>query len=129
MSEHGFWSGTVWSSVSSSQRILSLWLNRLSTDRIAQQWRDGKHAAQPLIVFGRCNNLDLIVAVDGAAERLGLSTGLALAQARAMHPALIAVPQDEAADAHLLESLAEWCQRHTPLLAINPTNDILLDIS
>ena len=119
----------MWSSVSSSQRILSLWLNRLSTDRIAQQWRDGKHAAQPLIVFGRCNNLDLIVAVDGAAERLGLSTGLALAQARAMHPALIAVPQDEAADAHLLESLAEWCQRHTPLLAINPTNDILLDIS
>jgi protein ImuB len=118
----------VWSSVSSSQRILSLWLNRLSTDRIAQQWRDGKHVAQPLIVFGRCNNLDLLVAADDAAERLGLRTGLALAQARAMHPTLIAVPEDKAADARLLESLAEWCQRYTPLLATNPPNDILLDI-
>ena len=28
ISEHGSWSGTVWSSVSSSQRILSLWLER-----------------------------------------------------------------------------------------------------
>ena len=34
ISEPGSWSGTVWSSVSSSQRILSLWLERLSTDRI-----------------------------------------------------------------------------------------------
>ncbi len=37
ISEPGSWSGTVWSSVSSSQRILSLWLERFSTDRIARQ--------------------------------------------------------------------------------------------
>src|SRR5215510_11303635 len=125
LSEHGSWSGTVWSSVSSSQRILSLWLERLSTDRIARQ-RD--EASLPLVVFGKRGNLDLLVAVDVAAERLGLTAGLALAQARAMHPALAAVPEDAAADARLIEAVADWCQRYTPLVAVDPPDGILLDI-
>src|SRR5215470_15829607 len=104
LSEHGSWSGTVWSSVSSSQRILSLWLERLSTDRIARQ-RD--EASLPLVVFGKRGNLDLLVAVDAAAERLGLAAGLALAQARAMHPMLAAVPEDATADARLIEAVAD----------------------
>src|SRR6201990_358437 len=104
LSEHGSWSGTVWSSVSSSQRILSLWLDRLSTDRIARQWRE---APSPLVVFGKRGNLDLLLAVDAAAERLGLSAGLALAQARAMDPALTAMPAEQAADARLLQALAD----------------------
>src|SRR5439155_19317436 len=80
--ERGSWSGTVWSSVSSSQRILSLWLDRLSTDRIARQWDNAERPSRPLIVFGKRGNLDLVVAVDCAAERMGLRNGLALAQAR-----------------------------------------------
>jgi protein ImuB len=115
----------VWSSVSSSQRVLSLWLERLSTDRIARQRYE---ASSPRVVFGRRGNLDLLVAVDAAAERLGLSAGLALAQARAMYPALTAVPEDAAADAHLLAAVADWCQRYTPLVATDPPDGILLDI-
>jgi len=125
LSEHGSWSGTVWSSVSSSQRILSLWLERLSTDRIARQWRE---APCPLVVVGKRGNLDLLLAVDVAAERLGLATGLALAQARAMHPTLTAVPEDRDADARLLDAIADACQRYTPLVAVDPPDGILLDI-
>src|SRR5262245_63224545 len=124
ISEHGSWSGTVWSSVSSSQRILSLWLDRLSTDRVARQWRE---ASSPL-VFGKRGNLDLLLAVDAAAERLGLTAGLALAQARAMHPTFTAVPEDRAADARLLDAIADGCQRYTPLVAVDPPDGILLDI-
>src|SRR5215510_398376 len=91
LSEHGSWSGTVWSSVSSSQRILSLWLERLPTDRCAgerserpaqplNKWQSHE-VASPLVVFGKRGNLDLLLAVDAAAERLGLHAGLALAQA------------------------------------------------
>jgi len=119
----------VWSSVSSSQRILSLWLNRLSTDRIARQSPDAQHPSRPLIVFGKRGNLDLVVAVNAAAVSLGLRSGIALAQARAMYPALTAVPEDQSADARLLLVLADCCQRYTPLLAANPPDDILLDIS
>src|SRR6476619_3549175 len=129
ISEHGSWSGTVWSSVSSSQRILSLWLNRLSTDRIIRQSRNGRLPSSPLIVFGKRGNLDLLVAVDAAAERVGLRCGLALAQARAMYPALNAIPENQAADARLLLGIADWCERYTPLIAADPPDGILLDIS
>ena len=115
----------MWSSVSSSQRILSLWLERLSTDRIARQWRE---APSPLVVFGKRGNLDLLVAVDAAAEQRGLRPGLALAQARAMHPALTAMPEDQAADTSLLDAVADWCQRYTPLVAVDPPDGILFDI-
>src|SRR5262249_53854354 len=113
ISEHGSWSGTVWSSVSSSQRILSLWLDRLSTDRIAPQWRD---APSPPIVFGKRGNLDLLLAVAAAGERLGLAPALAVAQPRAMHPPLKPVPEDRAAAPRLLDAIADGCQRYTPLV-------------
>jgi protein ImuB len=119
----------VWSSVSSSQRILSLWLERLSTDRFAKPWRKSYQTSQPCVVFGRRANLDIVVAVDATAEQVGLKQGVALAQARAMHPHLIAAPEDQAADTLLLEALADWCQRYTPLVALDGCDGILLDIS
>ncbi|MDP2294140.1 MAG: DNA polymerase Y family protein [Pseudolabrys sp.] len=110
---------------SPSQRLLSLWLRRLSTDRIV---RSREVSAQALVVYGRRGNADLIVAVDEAAERLGLHPGLALAQARAMHPALEAVAEDGEADATLLENIADWCLRYTPLVACDAPDGLLLDI-
>src|SRR5262249_15385338 len=101
ISEHGSWSGTVWSSVSSSQRILSLWLDRLSTDRVARQWRK---ASSPLVVFGKRGNLDLLLAVDAAAERLRLTARLPPAPGRPPPPTLTAVPDDQAAHARPLDA-------------------------
>jgi protein ImuB len=71
----------------------------------------------------------VLVAVDDAASRCGLHTGLALTQARAMHPALDAVPEDMAADAQLLDAIADWCLRYTPLVACDPPDGLLLDIT
>src|SRR3977135_4213623 len=104
---------------------MSLWLGRVLTARLARRCRG---APSPLAVFGKRGNRDLLVAVDAVAERVGLTTGLALAQARAMHPTLTAMPEDQAADARLLDAMADWCQRYTPLLATNPPGGLLLDI-
>ena len=82
-----------------------------------------------MVVYGKRGNAETIVAVDEAAERLGLHTGLALAQARAMHPALHAIEEDAAADAALLEKVADWCLRYTPLVACDAPDGLLLDIS
>jgi protein ImuB len=110
---------------SSSQRMLSLWLRRLSTDRIARSHE--RHA--PLVVTGKRGNAEILTAVDDAAERLGLSPGLALAQARAMHPGIETVAENVEADAALLESIADWCLRYTPLVACDMPDSLLLDIS
>jgi protein ImuB len=104
--------------------MLSLWLRRLPTDRIERS----HEVSSPLAVYGKRGNAELIVAVDEAAERLGLSTGLALALARAMHPALHAVEEDAEADTALLEKIADWCLRYTPLIACDAPDGLLLDI-
>jgi protein ImuB len=111
---------------SSSQRILSLWLARLSTDRLGRTSREA--SPSPCVVYGKRGNAEVLVAVDAAAERLGLRKTMALAQARAMHPDLAAVPEDAAADAHLVDAVADWCARYTPLVAVDPPDGILLDI-
>ena len=60
---------------------------------------------------------------------LGLSPGIALAQARAMHPDIEALEEDAEADSALLESIADWCLRYTPLVACDAPDGLLLDIS
>jgi protein ImuB len=115
-----------------SQRILCLWLPRLLTDRIARPSREVREHAEgeiPHAVFGKRSNADILIAVDAAAEELGLSPGIALAEARAMYPYLDAIPEDPDADAKLLTAIADWCQRYTPLVAENPPDGVLLDIS
>jgi protein ImuB len=134
----------------SSQRMLSLWLPRLSTDSIARShdsslslpFRGGSprearrggvcsiaSSKDGLVTYGKRGNADVLTAVDDNAARCGLMVGLALAQARAMHPALDAVPEDTKADADLLERIADWCLRYTPLVACDPPDGLLLDIT
>jgi protein ImuB len=143
------------STVSSSrQRILSLWLRRLSTDRLRRQWREneaargaaaaplsfsaeiGEPAATgslpgkrgPLAIVGKRGNAERLVAVDAEAEELGLAAGLTLAEARAMYPGLTVAEEDAAADARMLDALADWCVRYTPLVGLDAPAALLLDI-
>ena len=116
-------------SASSSQRMLSLWLRRLSTDRIARSREKSRERSSPLVIFGKRGNADVLTAVDDAAGQLGLSSGFALAQARAMHPGIDAMAEDAGADAVLLESIADWCLRYTPLVTCDVPDGLLLDIS
>ena len=55
--------------------------------------------------------------MDEIAENLGLACGMPLADARAMIPHLIVADDDPAADAALLETIADWAERYTPLVA------------
>jgi protein ImuB len=111
--------------------MLSLWLRRLSTDRIVRL-RERDNARQkpaPLVITGKRGNVEILTAVDDAAEQLSLFPGLALAQARAMHPGIDVVAEDTEADLALLESIADWCLRYTPLVACDAPDGLLLDIS
>ena len=74
-------------------------------------------------------NARRLVGVDINATRLGLSVGLSLADARARHPALIAIDADPAAEAKLLERLADSCARYTPLVALDGRDGLMLDVS
>lgn len=115
------------------RRILSLWLPRLPIDRIKRARSSAAPAEpdsdEPSIVVGKQNNALQIFALDDAAARLGLSIGLPLANARAICPQLKVFDADAAADAKALSDIAGWCDRFTPLVALDPPHGLFLDIT
>ncbi len=70
-----------------------------------------------------------IAALDRAAEAVGLRRGLGIAEARAMQPKLDVIPADPAADRALLAGIADWCDRYTPLVGLDGTDGLFLDIT
>jgi protein ImuB len=70
-----------------------------------------------------------IAALDETAEALGLRRGQGIADARAAHPDLDIVPADTQADRRLLTAIADWCDRYTPLVALDAPDGLFLDIS
>jgi protein ImuB len=66
-------------------------------------------------------------AVNASAARLRLKPGMTLSDARAMYPALAVVAADAQADRHQLESIADWCERYTPLAALDGSANSIPD--
>ncbi len=75
-------------------------------------------ATPPLVLSRREANTQRIAALEARAASLRLKPGMGIAEARAIHPEIEVVEEDEAADRRLLEALADWCDRYTPLVAI-----------
>jgi protein ImuB len=103
----------------------------LATDRIRRGWKISPppDAILPLVLVAKIDNAMRLTAVDAKAARLGLSTGMALASARAMVPTVKVVAADEAADGKLLSQIADWCDRFSPFVAIDPPYGFLLDVT
>jgi protein ImuB len=54
---------------------------------------------------------------------------MGLADARAMYPKLPIVEADPEADRRLLEGIANWCDRYTPLVGLDASDGLLLDVT
>jgi protein ImuB len=106
---------------------MALWLPRLPTDRLLRKGCAPSKA--PLIVSHKANNALYVYALEARAERLGLYKGQPLANARAMVQPLTIVSADEKADAALLDTIADWCDRFTPLVTLDGPDGLLLDIT
>ncbi|MGE0845698.1 MAG: DNA polymerase Y family protein [Flavobacteriaceae bacterium] len=121
--------------------MLALFLPRLPTDRITRlrrartRNRDASSPSAappeeaPLAIIRSERNALRIAALDERAARAGLRTGVALSDARAMLPGLDCVEEDEAADRALLEGIARWAGRYTPLVALDGRDGLFLDIT
>jgi protein ImuB len=119
----------------STRRILALWLPRLPTDRLirrakgAHKTSHGAPSEAPLVVSAKIGNALHVHALEARAARLGLYKGQPLANARAMVQPLTIVPADEKADAALLDAIADWCDRFTPLVSLDAPDGLFLDIT
>ena len=84
--------------LSPNPRFLSLWLERLPTDRIERQLSPAPAEQAPRVVVRDIKSALRLVAVNEAASKLGLNPGLALADARAMFPAIVVEHADGSAE-------------------------------
>ena len=75
----------------------------------------------PLVVAAKIDNALQLVALNDAAASTGLVVGMPLATARAMLPALEVIDADPVADGKTLNAIADWCDRFTPLVALDGT--------
>jgi protein ImuB len=69
----------------------------------------------------------VITAANTLAQTLGIGVGMVLADARAIFPGIEVLEDKPGLAAKLLEALAKWCIRYSPLAAVDPPAGLLLD--
>jgi protein ImuB len=115
------------------RRVISLWLPRLTTDRLRRSSRGRRRPTPPtdapLAAFVQTGGRAIIVAVDDAADARGIAPGMGLADARALVPGLAALPADPAGDTRALARLADWAERYTPSVAPDGGDGLVLDVT
>ncbi|MBI1211112.1 MAG: DNA polymerase Y family protein [Alphaproteobacteria bacterium] len=112
-----------------SNRYLSVWLERLPTDRIERQFSRTEIETRPRVVVSDIKSALRLVAVNEPASKLDLAPGLALIDARAMYPNILVEHADEAADRQLLSGIVDWTNRYTPLVGADAPHGMMLDIT
>ncbi len=117
------------------RRYLALWFPFLPTDRLrierAEHHERPRDAASgsPWALVSKVRGALRLGAVDAAAQALGLTPGMTLADARAVQPDLVIAGMDEAADRHCLQRLARRCIAWSPRVTIAPPDGVALDIA
>jgi protein ImuB len=109
------------------RRWVSIWFPHLLTD-----WFTGRKPELKNLPFVLCAPLHgrmVITAANTVACAKGIDKGMALADARAIVPALKNFDDPPGLGDQLLKRMAEWCIRFTPVAAVDAPDGLLLDAS
>ncbi|HEV2594510.1 MAG TPA: DNA polymerase Y family protein [Sphingomicrobium sp.] len=109
------------------KRVLSIWLPLLPVERWARNADYPPDKAVVLTIEGAHG--PIIHAVTKAAAERGAQPGARLTDARALDPALVAIAADPQADAALVERLARWAGRWSPLVEVDGKDGLRLDVT
>lgn len=109
------------------KRFVSLWFPYLTIDWFAL--RQPKLRAVPFVLTALVHGRKVITAVSPLAKVQGICKGMVLADAKAIHSSLEAFDDKPKLARQLLQRIAEWCIRFTPVSAIDPPEGIILDAS
>ncbi|GAA4751486.1 DNA polymerase Y family protein [Sphingomonas daechungensis] len=107
--------------------MLSIWLPHLAVERWARSSDFGPD--DPVVLTVEGTHGPIIHAVTRAAAERGARAGSRLTDARAIDPVLIAVPADPAGDEVLVERLARWAGRWSPLVEVDGPSALRLDVT
>lgn len=109
------------------KRYMAIWFRYLLTDGLAR--RRPELQDQPFVLAAPVKNKQIIIAASPLAEREGVFTGMAVADARAATDKLVVIDEVPGQAAKLLRLIGLGCLRYTPVVFIDLPDGLLLDIS
>jgi protein ImuB len=109
------------------RRVASIWLPNLAVERWAKG--SGSSPDAPVVLTVEGTHGLIIHAVTRAAATRGARAGARLTDARALDPALVAIPADPAGDEALVNVLARWAGRWSPLVEVDGADGLRLDVT
>jgi len=108
-------------------RFVSIWFPYLLTDWFAL--RESYLHAVPFVLRTSAHGRMVITAANAAAEEKGITRAMVLADARAVFPTLEVRDAIPDLEARLLNRLAEWCIRFTPVTSVDLPDGLVFDVS
>jgi protein ImuB len=109
------------------KRFVTIWFHYLRTDWFAHRQPVLKEA--PFILISPDRGRMVVTAANALAQKQGVDTGMAVADARAIIPSLQVLDDKPDLAVKLLQGLAEWCLGYTPAVAIDPPCGLILDVT
>ena len=109
------------------KRFVSIWFRHLLTDWLTLRRPELKEV--PFVFAAPVRGRNTITAANALAEKHGITTGMAAADAKAIVPSLEVVDDIPGQAAKLLNALGEWCIRYTPFISLDLADGLLLDVS
>lgn len=109
------------------RRYLSIWFKYLLPDHLAVSRPELKEI--PLIIAIQERGVQLVRYCNAPARLQGIRPGITVADARALVPDIILEDYQENSEVLLLRELGEWCIRFSPIVAIDGTDGLLIDLT
>lgn len=110
-----------------ASRFVSLWFPHLRTDWFTVRHPHLKNV--PFVLRAASHGRMVITATNALAEIKGANIGEAIADVKAIIPSLEVMDDSSDPFNKLLKRIAEWCTRFTPIVAIDPPDGLLLDVT
>jgi protein ImuB len=110
-----------------ADRFVAIWFRHLLTDWYIRHRPALQNTA--FVIAAPARGRMLITAASKPALAQGIQTGMSVADAKAVIPALQVLDDDPAQAGRLLKIIGEWCIRYSPVVAIDLPDGLILDIS
>ena len=110
-----------------ARRFVTIWFKYLKTDWVTL--RKPELANKAFVLALPSHGKMMVTATNKLAAKEGIEAGMAVADARAIYPALEVLDDRPELSDKLLKGIAKWCIRYTPVVAIDLPDGLILDAS
>lgn len=109
------------------QRFASIWFRHLITDWVVIERPELKN--MQFVLASPERGRMVVTAASEQAQQSGIGVGMVVADTRALFPTLEVIEHKPGKAEALLNELAEWCIRYTPIAAVDLPDGLILDVT